>query len=55
MLFARGFAKPGTPIGNVKAEGLVGGAVVATHELSAPGVPTQLRLVLDDCGASNGT
>ena len=50
MLFATGVAKPGTPIGNVKAEGLVGGAVVATHELNAPGVPTQLRLVLDDCG-----
>jgi beta-galactosidase len=50
MLFATGVARPGTPIGNVKAEGLVGGAVVATHELSAPGVPTQLRLVLDDCG-----
>jgi beta-galactosidase len=50
MLFATGVAKPGTAIGNIKAEGLVGGAVVATHELSAPGVPTQLKLVLDDCG-----
>ncbi|MBB6143181.1 beta-galactosidase [Silvibacterium bohemicum] len=50
MLFATGVAKPGTPIGNVKAEGLMGGAVVATHELNAPGVQTQLKLVLDDCG-----
>ena len=50
MLFATGVAKPGTPIGNVRAEGLVGGAVVATHELRAPGVPSQVALVLDDCG-----
>jgi beta-galactosidase len=50
MLFATGVAKPGTAIGNVKAEGLVGGAVVAVHELQAPGVPTQLALALDDCG-----
>ncbi len=50
MLFATGVARPGTAIGNVKAEGLVGGAVVAVHEISAPGVPTQLKLVLDDCG-----
>ena len=50
MLFATGVAKPGTPIGNVRAEGLVGGAVVATHELQAPGVPSQVALVLDDCG-----
>jgi beta-galactosidase len=50
MLFATGVAKPGTPIGHVKAEGLIGGKVVAVHELSAPGVPTQLQLVLDDCG-----
>jgi len=50
MLFATGIAKPGTAIGNVKAEGLVGGEVVAVHELQAPGVPTQLTLVLDGCG-----
>jgi beta-galactosidase len=50
MLFATGIAKPGTAIGNVKAEGLVGGAIVAVHELQAPGVPTQLALLLDDCG-----
>jgi beta-galactosidase len=50
MLFATGIAKPGTAIGNVKAEGLVGGEVVAVHELQAPGVPTQLVLVQDDCG-----
>ncbi len=50
MLFATGVAKPGTAIGNVKAEGFIGGAVVAVHEISAPGVPTQLKLMLDDCG-----
>ena len=50
MLFASGVAKPGTAIGNVKAEGLVGSEVVAVHEISAPGVPAQLKLVLDDCG-----
>ena len=50
MLFATGVAAPGTPIGNVRAEGMIGGKVVATHELNAPGVPTQLKLVLDDCG-----
>jgi beta-galactosidase len=50
MLFATGVAKPGTAIGNVKAEGLVDGKVVAVHELQAPGVPTQLTLVVDDCG-----
>ncbi len=50
MLFATGVAKPGTAIGNVKAEGLVGGSVVASHELQAPGVPTQIELLLDDCG-----
>ena len=50
MLFASGVAQPGTAIGSVKAEGLVGGAVAAVHELHAPGVPTQLVLVLDDCG-----
>ena len=50
MLFASGVAQPGTEIGNVKAEGLIQGAVVATHETTAPGVPAELRLVLDDCG-----
>ena len=50
MLFATGIAKPGTAIGNVRAEGLVGGEIVAVHELQAPGVPTQLMLALDDCG-----
>ncbi|HEX4227814.1 MAG TPA: glycoside hydrolase family 2 TIM barrel-domain containing protein [Bryobacteraceae bacterium] len=50
MLFSTGVAKRMTAIGSLKAEGLVGGAVVATHELNAPGVPTQLKLLLDDCG-----
>jgi len=50
MLFATGIAKPGTPIGIVLAEGLIGDKVVATHKLEAPGVPTHIRLRLDDCG-----
>ena len=50
MLFADGIAKPGTPIGIVLAEGLIGGKVVATHKLEAPGVPAQILLRLDDCG-----
>ena len=50
MLFATGVAKPGTAIGSVKAEGLVNGKVVAVNELSAPGVPTKIELVPDDCG-----
>ena len=50
MLFATGVAKPGTAISSVKAEALVDGKVVAVHELNAPGVPTQITLVLDDCG-----
>lgn len=49
-LFANGIAKPGTQIGDVKAEGLIGGKVVAHHEVFSPGVPTQLQLKLDDCG-----
>ena len=47
MLFATGVAKPGTMIGTVRAEGLIGGAVVASHEISAPGVPNKLSLVVD--------
>jgi beta-galactosidase len=50
MLFASGVAQPGTAIGSVRAEGLIGGTVVVTYELHAPGVPTQLVLALDDCG-----
>jgi beta-galactosidase len=50
MLFATGVAEPGTKIGNVKAEGLLRGVVVATHEIEAPGVATQIQLVADKCG-----
>ena len=50
MLFSTGVSKPGTPIGEVRAEALIGGKVVATHALRAPGVPTHIELHLDDCG-----
>jgi beta-galactosidase len=49
MLFATGVAKPGTLFGSIKAEGLVKGEVVATHEIHPPGVPTQLSLEVDGC------
>src|ERR1035437_7357700 len=50
MLFSSGIAPPGTEIGHVKAEGLIGGKVVASHEVLSPGVPTHIELKLDDCG-----
>jgi beta-galactosidase len=50
MLFSNGIAPPGTEIGHVKAEGLIGGKVVASHEVLSPGVPTHIELKLDDCG-----
>ncbi len=50
MLFSTGVARPGTPIGEVRAEALIGGKVLATHELRAPGVPTHIELHLDGCG-----
>ncbi|GGH17282.1 beta-galactosidase [Silvibacterium dinghuense] len=52
MLFATGVAAPGTAIGNVKAEGCIGGVVVATHEIKAPGVATHIELIADTCGRS---
>ncbi len=50
MLFSTGVARAGTPIGSVRAEGLIGGKVAATHRIEAPGVPTHIELHLDDCG-----
>ena len=49
-MFMTGVAKPGTAIGELKAEGLIGGQVVATHVIRAPGVPRKLTLEADLCG-----
>ena len=38
--------------GELRAEGLVGGKVVATHVVRTAGVPTQLGLEIDDAGLS---
>jgi beta-galactosidase len=38
--------------GELRAEGLIGGRVVATHVVRTAGVPSQLALTLDDAGRS---
>jgi beta-galactosidase len=50
MLFASGVAPSGTEIGELRAEGLCDGKVVATHILHSPGVPDHIELKLDTCG-----
>lgn len=50
MLFASGVAPAGTEIGELRAEGLIGGKVVASHLIHSPGVPTSIELKLDSCG-----
>jgi beta-galactosidase len=52
MLFGTNTAGPNTEIGHVRAEGLVGGKVVATYVKPAPGTPTKLELTADLCGKS---
>jgi beta-galactosidase len=54
MLFANPTTQSGitAPIGELVAEGLIGGKVAATHIVRTPGVPTCLRLELDTCGRS---
>lgn len=47
MLFASGVNQPGVQAGELKAEGSIGGKVVATHIVRSPGVPTQLELSVD--------
>ena len=49
MLFSSGVAPSGTEIGELRAEGLIEGKVVATHLIQSPGVPTSIQLVLDTC------
>jgi len=52
MLFANPASPEATwePIGELLAEGLVGGKVVAEHVVRSPGVPQSLQLRLDTCG-----
>ena len=50
MLYSNGVAPSGTEIGELRAEGLIGGKVVATHLIHSPGLPTGLQLKLDTCG-----
>jgi beta-galactosidase len=50
MLFSNGIAPAGTQIGELRAEGLIGGKAVAIHLLHSPGVPTSLQLIVDTCG-----
>lgn len=50
MLFASGVAPSGTEIGELKAEGLIGGRVAATHLVYSPGEPKSIELKLDTCG-----
>jgi beta-galactosidase len=50
MLFSNGVAPSGTEIGELRAEGLIGGEVAATHLIHSPGVPDHVELQLDTCG-----
>jgi len=50
MLFATGVAQPGVEVGELKAEGLIGGQVVATQTVHSPGVPTHIVLEADFSG-----
>lgn len=50
MLYSNGIAPSGTEIGEIKADGLIGGKVVATHLVQSPGVPHGIQLKLDTCG-----
>jgi beta-galactosidase len=50
MLFSTGVAAPGVEVGELKAEGLIGGKVAASHVVISPGVPTHITLEADICG-----
>jgi len=52
MLFGNAVSPEATwePIGELLAEGLIGGKVVAEHLVRSPGVPQGIRLRLDTCG-----
>jgi beta-galactosidase len=46
-MFMTNVARPGTRIGELKAEGLIDGKVVATAQVQAPGVPRKIVLQAD--------
>jgi beta-galactosidase len=50
MLYSTGVARPGTEVGQLKAEGLIHGEVAATQTIRSPGVPTHLELQADTTG-----
>ena len=52
MLFGNPATPSGVapPVGELIAEGLLGGKVVASHTVQSPGVPTTIQLQLDACG-----
>jgi beta-galactosidase len=52
MLFANPTTQSGLaqPIGELLAEGLIGGKVVASHHIHSPGVPASIQLRVDSCG-----
>ena len=50
MLFSDGVAPFGTAIGELRAEGLIGDKVAATHVIHSPGVPNHVELNVDACG-----
>jgi beta-galactosidase len=51
MLFANPTTQSGlaVPVGELVAEGLIGGKVAATHTLRSPGGPTCIQLRVDTC------
>lgn len=50
MLFSGGVAPSGTEIGELRAEGIIGGKVATVHAIQSPGVPDHIELKLDTCG-----
>ena len=50
MLFASGVNDAGVQAGELKAEGLINGQVVATHVVRSPGVPSRIELSADYAG-----
>ncbi|MGA7339261.1 MAG: glycoside hydrolase family 2 TIM barrel-domain containing protein [Terracidiphilus sp.] len=52
MLFGNPTTQSGIvqPVGQLLAEGLIGGKVMASHTVQSPGVPTEIIVRLDACG-----
>ena len=48
-MYMTGVAKVGTPFGELRAEGIIGGKVVAVHAVRPPGVPARIVLKADLC------